>query len=138
MPRKDLYHNQVRRALEKDGWTITHDPMRFRWKGRTIWPDLGIEKVIAAERGAEKIAVEIKSFTNAALLADFYEALGQYDVYKAALSELDEHRVVVLAVPQDAYNSFLCTEFGQAVLQIKNIPILVYDVETETVIKWIK
>ena len=76
MPRKDLYHDQVRRALEKDGWTITHDPMRFRWKGRTIWPDLGVEKVIAAERDAEKIAVEIKSFLSPVLLADFYEALG--------------------------------------------------------------
>ncbi|MFN0035807.1 MAG: element excision factor XisH family protein [Saprospiraceae bacterium] len=138
MPKKDIYHNQVRRALEKEGWTITHDPMRFRWKGRTIWPDLGVEKVIAAERGTEKIAVEIKSFTNAALLADFYETLGQYDIYKAALSELDEHRVVVLAVPQDAYESFLCSEFAQAILEIKNIPLLVYDIENETIVKWIK
>lgn len=138
MPRKDIYHDHVRRALEKDGWTITHDPMRFRWKGRTIWPDLGVEKVIAAERGTEKIAVEIKSFINVALLADFYEALGQYDIYKAALSELDEERVVVLAVSQDAYASFLSTEFAQAILQIKSIPVLVYDVENETIIRWIK
>ena len=138
MPRRDIYHNQVRRALEKDGWTITHDPMRFRWKGRTLWPDLGIEKVIAAERGTEKIAVEIKSFTNAALLVDFYEALGQYDIYKAALSELDEERVVVLAVSQEAYASFLSTEFAQTVLQMKSIPILVYDTENETIVKWIE
>jgi XisH protein len=138
MPKKDIYHDQVRRALEKDGWTITHDPMRFRWKGRTIWPDLGIEKVIAAERGTEKIAVEIKSFTNIALLVDFYEALGQYDIYKVALAELDQDRSVVLAVTEAAYETFLCTEFAQAVLQVKNIPLLVYNVENETITKWIK
>lgn len=27
MSKKDLYHNLVRRALEKDGWKITHDPL---------------------------------------------------------------------------------------------------------------
>jgi hypothetical protein len=26
MPRHDIYHDQVRHALIKDGWTITHDP----------------------------------------------------------------------------------------------------------------
>ena len=138
MPKKDMFHDQVRRALEKDGWTITHDPMRFRWKGRTLWPDLGIEKVIAAERGPEKIAVEIKSFTNIALLVDFYEALGQYDIYKVALAELDKDREVILAVPQNAYELFFCTEFAKAVLEIKKIPIMVYNIENELVVKWIK
>jgi XisH protein len=138
MPRRDIYHEQVRRALEKDGWTITHDPMRFRWKGRTIWPDLGIEKVIAAERGTEKIAVEIKSFTNTAPMVDFYEALGQYDIYKVALAELDQDRSVVLAVPESAYESFISTEFAQAILRVKQIPLLVYNAENEIIIKWIK
>ncbi len=26
MPAKDLFHDSVRNALEKDGWTITADP----------------------------------------------------------------------------------------------------------------
>ncbi len=26
MAAKDKYHQQVRHALEKEGWTITHDP----------------------------------------------------------------------------------------------------------------
>lgn len=32
MPRKDKYHDQVKRALEKDGWTISHDPLHFLQK----------------------------------------------------------------------------------------------------------
>lgn len=124
--------------MEKDGWTITHDPMRFRWRGRTIWPDLGIEKVIAAERGREKIAVEIKSFTSVTLLSDFYEAIGQYDTYKTALSELDRDRIVVLAVPQIAYEEFFTTDFASTIIRIKNIHLMVYDPVNEIVIKWIK
>ncbi|MEH2146813.1 element excision factor XisH family protein [Nostoc sp.] len=30
---KDLYHEQVKRALEKDGWQITHDPYELRIGG---------------------------------------------------------------------------------------------------------
>ncbi|BAZ16973.1 XisH protein [Calothrix sp. NIES-4071] len=31
MPPKDLFHDTVKRALEKDGWTITHEqlPLSF-------------------------------------------------------------------------------------------------------------
>ncbi|MFM9948600.1 MAG: element excision factor XisH family protein [Saprospiraceae bacterium] len=138
MPKKDRYHSEVRKALEKDGWIITHDPMRFRWRGRTLWPDLGGEKMIAAEKGTERIAVEIKSFGSPALLVDFYEALGQYDTYKAALSELDPDRIVILAVPTNVYDEFLSSDFAQAILQIKRIPVLVYDFENQIITKWIK
>ena len=27
MPVKDIYHDTVKNALIKDGWTITHDPL---------------------------------------------------------------------------------------------------------------
>jgi hypothetical protein len=138
MPRKDLYHNEVRRALEKDGWKITHDPMRFRWKKKTIFPDLGIEKVIAAERGLEKIAVEIKSFQGDVLLHEFYSAIGQYDIYKAALADLDVDRKVVLAIPLPVYRDFILSEFGQAIIEIKQIPIVVYDYENENIVIWLK
>jgi hypothetical protein len=28
---KDRYHKQALRSLENDGWTITHDPFKFRF-----------------------------------------------------------------------------------------------------------
>ena len=62
MPAKDLYHDTVCTALIKDGWTITHDPLILKIGGRSVFVDLGTQKLIAAERGSEKIAVEIKSF----------------------------------------------------------------------------
>ena len=31
---KDIYHDPVKEALIKDGWTITHDPLLFRRRQR--------------------------------------------------------------------------------------------------------
>ncbi len=44
MPKKDKYHNQVRTALEKDGWKITHDPYFLYVGRRRGFIDLGAEK----------------------------------------------------------------------------------------------
>jgi uncharacterized membrane-anchored protein len=56
MSRKDTFHYIVRRALEKDGWTITHDQLLLRYELGNLYIDLGAEKVFAAEREGQKIA----------------------------------------------------------------------------------
>ncbi len=38
MSAKDIFHNTVRLALEKDGWTITHDPL-LKGQEITLWKD---------------------------------------------------------------------------------------------------
>ncbi|MBD2518264.1 hypothetical protein H6G93_25475 [Nostoc sp. FACHB-973] len=45
MPAKDLFHNVVRYALEKEGWTITHDPLHLRVGKIDMYIDLGAEQV---------------------------------------------------------------------------------------------
>ncbi len=62
MPAKDLYHGVVKTALIKDGWTITHDPYTLSAGFKDAFVDIGAERTLAAERGNERIAVEIKSF----------------------------------------------------------------------------
>jgi hypothetical protein len=54
MPVKDLYHDTVRTALIKAGWTITDDPLILKIGERSIFIDLGAEKLMAAERDTEK------------------------------------------------------------------------------------
>ena len=63
MPQYDLYHDAVKQALIKDGWTITDDPFIIEFKGLRLYVDLGAERTIAAERGEQKIVVEVKSFS---------------------------------------------------------------------------
>ena len=64
MPAKDHFHDHVRTALKKDGWTITDDPLTIVLEGTrdNLFVDLGAERLIAAEKAAQKIAVEVKSF----------------------------------------------------------------------------
>ena len=40
-------------------WKITHDPYLVKLKGRTYEVDLAAEQLVAAEKDAVKIAVEI-------------------------------------------------------------------------------
>ena len=78
MPAKNLYHDAVIVALQADGWRITHDPLTLSFGGKDLFVDLGAERVaIAAERGAEKIAVEVQSFLNTSLVRDLEQAVGQ-------------------------------------------------------------
>lgn len=35
MPAKDRFHDAVRAALIKDGWTITHDLFKFEFAGQS-------------------------------------------------------------------------------------------------------
>jgi len=61
MPARDIYHDHVKAALVKDGWTITDDPLKLSFGRKNIYVDLGAERLIAAAKGGQKIAVEIKS-----------------------------------------------------------------------------
>ncbi|MBC8078109.1 MAG: hypothetical protein H7Y32_18675, partial [Chloroflexales bacterium] len=89
MPARDVYHDAVKAALIKDGWTITHDPYTIAFGQRAVFVDLGAERVLAAERGSEKIAVEIKVFHGASDIRDLEIALGQYVFYRSLLSRFE-------------------------------------------------
>lgn len=138
MSKKDLYHNLVRRTLEKDGWKITHDPLVIPAGKRKIKVDLGAESLIAAEKGAEKIAVEVKSFLNLSLLHDFYEALGQFKFYWFALRKSEPERKLFLAVSVDIYSEFFDDPFIIELMDSEHLHILVFDINKEIITKWIK
>ncbi|EAM51685.1 fdxN element excision controlling factor protein [Crocosphaera watsonii WH 8501] len=76
MAAKDRFHTIVRIALEKEQWKITDDPLRLDVGGTKFEIDLGAEQLLGAERGKEKIAVEIKSFLSDSPLTDYHAALG--------------------------------------------------------------
>jgi predicted RecB family endonuclease len=65
---KDLFHQAVKQALIKDGWTITSDPLIIRIERVKLEIDL------AAEKDEQKIAVEVKSFINPSVITDFHNA----------------------------------------------------------------
>jgi hypothetical protein len=86
---KDLFHNAVKAALEKDGWTITHDPLHIISFGFNVLIDLGAERLIGASKDGEKIAVEVKSFIRMSGVSQFHTALGHFLNYRDALADKD-------------------------------------------------
>jgi len=135
---KDLYHNQVKAALQKDGWQITHDPYEIRVGGVEMYIDLAAEQVIAAQRGETKIAVEIKSFISSSTISDFHLAHGQFLDYRYALESEEPERILYLAVPVRVYQNFFTLKFIQDVSARSQIRILVYDADREVIVKWIE
>ena len=135
---RDLFHNQVKVALAKDGWTITHDPYSIKISEVIkVQIDLGAESTIAAQRDQEKIAVEIKSFVSDSDINEFHGALGQYLNYARALSIKAPERTLYLAVPVDTYTEFFQVPFIQSTLQDYQINLIVYEPIQEVIQQWI-
>jgi hypothetical protein len=136
MARRDLLHKLVKEILILDGWTITHDPYILPYKpGWEI--DLGAEKILAAERNAEQIAVEVKSFIADSFANEFHGILGQYLNYRSALKRTDIKRILFLAVPIEVYEWEFAIEGIANSVEDYNVRILVYDPIDKVVIKWI-
>ena len=97
---KDIFHNTVKIALQKDGWKITHDPYQLRCGVADVYIDLAAEEAIAAEKEGRKIAVEVKSFAGGSTISEFHTALGQFLNYRVAIEVSSEpERILYLAAP---------------------------------------
>ena len=134
---RDIFHEAVKRALEKQQWVITADPLRIKFGDIKFQVDLAAERLLAADRGDEKIAIEIKSFLNPSAITDFYAALGQFLSYRLALSDIEPERLLYLAVPIDAYETFFQLGFSQAAVEQYQIKLVVYDPAEEEIVTWI-
>nr|AFM92596.1 FdxN element excision controlling factor protein [Acaryochloris sp. HICR111A] len=137
MSRKDTFHDIVRRALEKDGWTITHDPLLLRYELGNLYIDLGAEQVLAAEREGQKIAVEVKSFLQNSAISEFHKALGQFISYRMLLAEQYSDYDLYLAIPLDTYTSFFATQLVQSIVRNQQLKLLVYQPQQEVINQWL-
>ncbi|BAY90811.1 fdxN element excision controlling factor protein [Microchaete diplosiphon NIES-3275] len=133
---KDIFHQAVKRALEKEGWAITHDPLILKFGKDKMSVDLGAEKILAAERGTEKIAVEIKSFLGDSELFDYHAALGQFLNYRLALRLREPERILFLAVPVSTYRSLFSRDFAQISVQEYQVKLIVYEPNSEVIVQW--
>ncbi len=135
---KDVFHQQVKNALIKDGWNITHDPLTIRISEAVkLQIDLAAETTIAAERDSEKIAVEIKSFVGDSDISAFHTALGQYLNYCQALEEQEPDRIVYLAIPLETYQDFFQLPFIQRSLRRYQVKLIIYNPKLEEIKQWI-
>jgi len=138
MPAKDIVHDLVINALEKEGWTITHDPYFMPVGKERTFVDLGAEKILAATKANQKIAVEIKSFAGASDLVSFRDALGQYLFYKAILNDFEQDRILYLAVGNAIFSDFFLEAPIKKIWEFYQVKVLVFDENNQNSIKWIQ
>lgn len=138
MPGKDFYHETVKIALIKDGWTITKDPLTLSVGTRPALVDLGAEKLFAAEKDAQKIAVEIKNFLSPSPMNDLEKAMGQFFLYSDILAEQEPDRMLYLAIPFAAYRGIFSEEVGQLIMRRRpEFKLLVFNPRIQEIMQWI-
>jgi hypothetical protein len=137
MPARDYLHDIVKNALIKDGWIITHDPFSIVFGARRVYADLGAERLIAAQRDAERIVVEVKSFIGVSIVAELERAIGQYAIYRSWLLRTAPDRTLYLALDEEAYQELFQDVSGEVLLVDQNIKIMVVDAVREEVLQWI-
>jgi len=133
---RDAYHEHVREALERDGWSITADPFLISFGSTKAEIDLAAEKLLAACRGTERIAVEVKCFPQSAL-SGFHTALGQFLNYRIVLEESYPDYTLYLAIPSDTHETFFRQPIVQRVITRYAINLIVCNIPERTIEQWI-
>lgn len=137
MPADDAIKPAVVAALVKDGWTITHDPLAVRYDELAVGIDLGAERLLAAARGAERIAVEVKTFGSRSPVRDLRDAIGQYELYRMILEDQDPDRKLYLAVSEAVEEDVFGTRAVGRLLAKKPLPRVVVRLTPAEVARWI-
>ncbi len=135
MPAKDLYHETVKTALIKDGWTVNDDlPLKIGKRDLVI--DLQAEKLLTAQRENQKLAIEVKSFISPSPVSDFERALGQYLLYEQLLKRQYPDHTLYLAIRETVYVNFFQEEIAQVILESHPLNLLIFDEIQEEILQW--
>jgi hypothetical protein len=94
LPAKDRYHDTVKRALIKDGWTITAEQVTLIGVTRQVIIDIEASK---GELG-EIILVEVKGFERSPV-EQLALAIGKLQIYRFMLDELGREIPLGLQFP---------------------------------------
>jgi hypothetical protein len=106
-------------------------------RGRNLFVDLGAERLLAAERGTEKIAVEVKSFTRPSNMKDLEEAVGQFVLYAHLLVRYYPEYKLFLAVTENVCKTVFEEEAGQTLIEDSIIRLFSFDPTEEVIVRWI-
>ena len=137
MPAKDIYHDTVKCALEKDGWKITAENLQLPWGGTETYIDIAADKVFVAEKAGRKIPIEVKSFIGKSNLSELEKAVGQFIIYRFAMRKEDPDRELFLAVGERIYNKLFVNADVIELIETEHLKILVFNESREVIVRWI-
>ncbi len=105
---------------------------------QNLFVDLGAEAPVAAEKQGRKIAVEIKSFLSLSAVTDLERAIGKYTLYGFLMARQDPDRTIFLAITADVYEEVFEVKGARDLIPGMGLRIMVFDLKTESVVKWIE
>jgi len=137
MPAFDHCHDQVVRALQKDGWRVVRSHYPLYVETRAAYVDLLLSRGVNGNQQQIMVA-EIKCFGDRdTYTTDLYISLGQYLIYRAMIERMATAWPIFLAIPQHVFR----TVFDPIVLdvvKVSRISMVIIDLEREVVTQWIR
>jgi hypothetical protein len=135
MPSFDQCHDQVMRALQKDGWRITEQQVPMKLGKRRVFIDL--QATYGANGSRQQIAlVEVKCFPDLQnTTQEIYTAIGQYILYRAMLKELEIETPLYLSVPEIIFNTVFDL-IVQRAIEESQIKLVIVNLDEERVVRW--
>lgn len=135
MPKLDSCHDQIVRALKKDGWQVADKPFRVEATGRTVFIDVRASRLVNGSR-QEIMLAEIKCFTGGQNTpSELYIGLGQYLIYRAILAMKYIEIPVYLAIPADVYDTIFDPVVRRSI-QDDKIKLILVDLVQERIVEW--
>jgi hypothetical protein len=64
--------------------------------------------------------------------------VGQFGFYSLAIAEEEPNRTLFLAMPENAYKHLFKDPISKELARINKMHFIVFDVETEKIVSWIK
>lgn len=95
------------------------------------------EKIIAAQKGSKKIAIEIKSFLKESVVSEYHTALGQFLNYRIGLEEVEKDRILYLAIPNLAYTRIKRLPILMKSIAVYEIKLVIFDITQKSIVEWI-
>ena len=137
MSARDTYHEAIKNALIKDGWTIIPDPYTIKYEEIQLFADLLADRTLEIERNGQQIIVEIKSFLSRSPMREFETALGQYIIYRTLLKEILPETKIYLGISTGIYQSFFQQKAISFIMEENDLKLIVVDLNKEEIVQWI-
>ncbi|GAB1540112.1 hypothetical protein NUACC21_27810 [Scytonema sp. NUACC21] len=98
---------------------------------------LSEQRLLAAEQGNKKIAVEIKSFVSPSEMEDLKYAIGGFVTYRAVIQRIEPERTLYLAVRDNVFTALFEEPIGKLLIESENLYLIVFNPDSETIVQWI-
>jgi len=134
---KDIIHDQVKNALIKDDWTITHDPLQIEYEGLRLFADLSAKRAIVAQKDSQEVVIEIKSFVGHSFIHDLQQAIGQCVMYRIFMNEVIPNTDLFIATSKRVYERHFQQKAVQFLMQKIPLSLVIVDIQQEKIVTWI-